>query len=559
MADLRASSIGLLAGFLCLIPEGRAQLTTGTLEGFVENRQRQPAASISLEIESPLGRVMPLTADSQGRFSAALPYGDYTVRSPTLEATCHARIRPLATTRCGLRPGEDQIADVDAFPLFTANNTAQLLLLEAPSAGTYPLDFASLGSTRLPLIAGPSAAQWTGTSFRLSGLDATDSYQPGIPVMMDDLASLDSVAVREAYTAGALPLDAYDAAVFLRGAASSWHFGIATQDTGAALAEIICLRPRTGEASSGRTNSAGSRGTPRTSTEFSVAGPTSPRWPPDSGHRRPHASGRTAPQSAAACLFGNVRGRVRLSSRDQMDALYSGSRVDLSSGGWPAGMEAFLASPLMPSFYGVSGFENLREVDHFDLVQTGWTHQFDGARVLEVRYGYSTAHLDTAPVSATGTAGVIDLSIRRQRMRRSPTSRFARGTNSTRCIRPKPASQDSLTGSRWAAILTPRSLAIVFKRSAAGKTITVVGQPAFLVRLKTPADTRESHRCIQSECSRCNSVCAWRHAGLCDCVGCFARRVSRTIHGDFLDQPLTARLHRRPGSRLLAIGSAWRL
>lgn len=486
----KASSIGLLAGFLCLTPESRAQLTTGTLEGFVENRQGQPAASILLEIEGPLGRVMPLTADSQGRFSATLPYGDYTVRARSLEAACRARIRALATTRCTLRPGENQIADVDALPPFTANNTAQLLLLEAPGVATYPLDFASLGSTRLPLIAGPSAAQWTGTSFRLNGLDATDSYQPGMAVMLDDLASLDSVVVREASTTGGLPLDAYDTGAFLRSAASSWHFGLATEDTGAALAgDNLPPPPDRGSIERPDEFRWFTRDSANLDGAFGrwadLAATATGQWASQTAPQRPDGS-----SIGSRMLFANVRGRARLSSRDQMDALYSGSRVDLSNGGWPAGMEAFLVSPLMPSFYGVSGFENLREVDHFDLVQTGWTHQFDGTHVIEVRYGYSTAHLDTTPIDAA-RAAVIDLLD--PSPADAPFSNFAiRTRHEFDAVYQAGARFPGLThrlafGGDWEAS-QPRNH---FQAPAGEDTITVGGQPAFLVRLNTPADTHD--------------------------------------------------------------------
>ena len=483
MAGPRSSSIGLLTGFLCLASASRAQLTTGTLEGFAEYGPGQPAASIRLEIEGPLGRILPLAVDSQGRFSANLPYGVYTVRAPTLQATCRARIRPLATTRCALRTGENQIADVDALPPFTANNLAQLLLLEAPGAAVYPLDFASVGSTRLPLIAGQSAAEWSGTSFRLNGVDATDSYQPGLPVMLDDLAAVDSVAVHEAYAAGTVPLDAYDAGAFLRAAASDWHFGLSTQDTRADFAGDN-LPPLADRGSVERPDEF--LWFTRDSSEFDgvfgrwadVAATATGQWASQTAPERPDGT-----SIGSRMLFANVRGRGRLSTRDQIDALYSGSRVDLSSGGWPAGMEAFLASPLMPSFYGVSGFENLREVDHFDLVQTGWTHQFDGARVFEFRYGYSTAHLDTAPAGVTNGPATIDL------LDPSPVdapfSNFA--------IRTRHEFDAVYQAGRRLAVgadfeaSQPRNR---FQSPSSEDTITVAGQPAFLVRFNVPADTR---------------------------------------------------------------------
>jgi hypothetical protein len=189
-------------------------------------------------------------------------------------------------------------------------------------------------------------------------------------------------------------------------------------------------------------------------------------------------------------LFGNLRGRVLLNARDQIDALYSGSRVDLSSGAWPAGMEAFLASPLMPSFYGVSGFENLREVDHFDLAQSGWTHEFDGGRVFELRYGYSTAHLDTAPVSATDAPGTIDLL--GPAPVDAPVANFAvRTRHEFDAVYQTDARFAGLThrlalGGDWEAS-QPRNR---FQAPSGEDTITVAGQPAFLVRLNTPADTR---------------------------------------------------------------------
>jgi hypothetical protein len=460
------------------------------LEGFVEQRSGQPAASIRLEIEGPLGRVLPLTVNTQGRFTAVLPYGVYTVRAPTLQAACRARIRPLATTRCALRPGENQSADVDALPPFSANNLAQLLLLEAPGASVYPLDFASLGSTRLPLIASQSAAEWSGTSFRLNGLDATDSYQPGTPVVLDDLAAVDSVAVHEAYAAGTVSLDAYDAGVFLRGPANSWHFGLATQNTGAALAGSN-LPAQSDRGSVERPDEF--HWFTRESAELDgvfgrwadIAATATGQWASQTDPERPAGT-----SIGSRMLFANVRGRARLSARDQMDALYSGSRVDLSTGGWPAGMEAFLASPLMPSFYGVSGFENQREVDHFDLIQTGWTHQFDGARVFEFRYGYSTAHLDTAPVGATDVPSTIDLLD--PAPVDAPFSNFAvRTRHEFDAVYQAGARFAGVThrlalGGDWEAS-QPRNR---FQSPISEDTITVAGQPAFLVRLNTPADTR---------------------------------------------------------------------
>jgi hypothetical protein len=302
MAGPRSSSIGLLTGILCLASESRAQLTTGSLEGFAEYRTGQPAASIRLEIEGPPGRVLPLTVNSQGRFSADLPYGVYTVRAPTPQAACRARVRPLAITHCVLRPGENQIAEADALPDFTANNLAQLLLLEAPGGRVgVSARFREPRKHSTPADRRPIGRGVVRHQLRLNGLDATDSYQPGTPVMPDDLAAVDSVAVREAYAAGTVPLDAYDAGVFLRAAASSWHFGLGTQNTGAALTGSNLPPQPDREASNGPMNSTGSRETPQSSTESLAAGPISRQRPPDSRRPRPIQTGRTALPSAAGC------------------------------------------------------------------------------------------------------------------------------------------------------------------------------------------------------------------------------------------------------------------
>ena len=482
---------GLLACMMWLAPGSHAQLNTGVLEGRVETPRRLPGDSIPPEIEGAAGKRLLVAVDSQGRFSAVLPYGEYIVYARTIDAVCRARIRPLGVTRCTLRPGEQEQADQAAMPVFTAHNTAEFLLLEAPGVATEPLDFVGLASTRLPLIAGASAARWSGTSYHLNGLDATDSYQPGLPVMLDDLAAVDSVVVREAYAPGTAAVDAFDTGVFVRGAGASWHFALESQDTGAAFA---------------------ANNLPPVADRGSVLRPDEFRWfTRDSaeldgvlGRRADFAAtatgqwaSQTAPQQAdgvptsTRMLFANVRGRARLSARDQMDAMYSGSRVDLNHDGWPAGVEAFPGGSWMPSFYGTVGFENLREVDHFDLIQAGWTHQFDAARLLELRYGYSTAHLDTTPVQGRDQPGVLDLLSTAPVD--APLSNFAVRTRHQMeaaylaTVRLGGIENRIAFGGGWESS-QPRNR---FQATLGKDFITIAGTPAFDVRLNTPADTRD--------------------------------------------------------------------
>jgi hypothetical protein len=267
-----------------------------------------------------------------------------------------------------LRAGVNRTAESDENSEPTAYNTAQYLLFQVPAITSYPLDFSNLGSIRLPLISAWSLP-WTATTLCLNALDATDSYQPGIPVLLDDAKAEDAPPRMDRYSAG----------IFLRSAENSWHVGFATENTGSVFAGDN-LPPLPGRGSVERPQEF--RWFTRDTVELS--GPLT-RWADISATATGQWASQTAPLWPEAIpidsrtLIGNARGSVRLSPRDRIDALYSGSRLDLSRGGWPSGIEAILASPIMPSFYGVDGFENLREVDLFDLVQAGWTREFGGS------------------------------------------------------------------------------------------------------------------------------------------------------------------------------------
>ena len=107
-------------------------------------------------------------------------------------------------------------------------------------------------------------------------------------------------------------------------------------------------------------------------------------------------------------LFANTRGRLRATDKDQIDALYSGSRVDLSDGGVPSGVEALVGNRLAPSFVLPGGFPGQPETDHLDFLQVGWIHRqavTSPLNLLEVRYGYSVAHLDTS-IPPTGQSRI---------------------------------------------------------------------------------------------------------------------------------------------------------
>jgi len=467
----------LLALLAWLAPLGQAQLTLGWLRGSVRNA-RGPAAGARVEVEGPLGGVLVLHSGAQGEFSAALPYGVYTVRAVGTGARCRARVRALETVRCDLEEGQTIPVEAPGALSPGAYNAVQHLLFQTPGAIGYPLDFAGLSAMRLPFVS--IGAAWTDTSFQLNGIDATDSYQPGQAVLLDDAAAVDSVVLEEGARVG----------VYLRGAENAWHGGLSTGNTGAAFAGNNLPPPA-------------DRGSVERPDEFlrftrdaaEISGLLT-RWADIAAAASGQWASQTAPQRAdgskiaSRLLFGNVRGRVRLGSRDRLDALYSGSRVDLSSGGWPSGIQAILASPLMPSFYGVDGFENLRETDHFDLVQAGWAHQH-GSGAFEFRYGYATAHLDTSPNATPAAPSQLDLLDPAPTA--APLSNFA-----VRTRHEIDAAYQS-GGARLAGVTHSYALGGGWKESHPRNRfatpfgedpITAAGQPAFVVRLNTPTDTR---------------------------------------------------------------------
>ena len=462
----------------------RAQLTVGTVEGSVLDDRGRPSAA-RLDIQGPLGRALVLAV--RGHYAAVLPYGPFVIHAVPLAASCRVNVLPLQTVRCDLRAGEDSTAVSPGIPLAGAYNAAQELLFQTPAVVTQPLNFAGLGAIRLPLVAGWAAA-WTATSFHLNNLDATDSYRPGLPALLDDTPAEAAIIYRQAYAGGTAQIDAADVNMFLRGAEDAWHGRLATEDTGAALAgdnlpavadRGVVLRPEIFQWF--------------TRDTAQLSGPLG-RWADIAATGTAQWASQKAPLRAdqsdigSRLLFGNVRGRVRAGERDRIEGLYSGSRLDLSNGGWPAGIEAILASPVMPSFYGVEGFENLRETDHFDFTQAGWTHQLSArAGVFELRYEYSTGHLDTGQVNARpvridlldpapADAPIENLAIR---TRHELAVAWESGE-----MRLAGMIHRLVAGASWEQE-SPRNRF----DGPASEVITAAGVPAFDVRLNIPADT----------------------------------------------------------------------
>ena len=230
-------------------------------------------------------------------------------------------------------------------------------------------------------------------------MDATDSYQPGLPAILPDVQALDEVVVRSAFAQTTSSSYGTEVGLFLAEPGASWHGALSTANTGAAFSSTNLPAPA-------------SRGLVQQADQFrwftrdrlEIGGPLT-RWADFYASGSGQWASQTEPLATpgtdqrSRLLFGNARGRVRAGDKDQFDALYSGSRINLSDGGIPAGLEALTGNRMAPSFVLPGGFPGQPETDHLDFLQVGWTHLLPAASdlgVIEVRYGYSVAHLDTS-------------------------------------------------------------------------------------------------------------------------------------------------------------------
>jgi len=456
-----------LSWIAALAPCCHAQLTLGSIEGTIVNAGGR-ATQVHLEIREASGWTWETDTRPDGRYSIVLPYGSYIINAIPLAGSCSVKVLPLQTAHCDLRAGEETAVNWPAVAA-GAYSAPEVLLFQTPALVTEPLNFAGVGSIRIPLVAGWPAS-WTSTSFHLNGMDATDSYQPGRPVVLDDTAADTAVIYREAYAARTGALSGIDLGVYLRGAREAWHGGLATDNTGSALAANGPERFRYFTRDTAEINGPITRW-----ADVSVTGTA--QWASQPVPLRPD---RTS--IGSHMYFGNARGRVRFGN-NQLDGFYSGSRLVLDSGGWPAGIGATFASRMMPLFFGVGGFDNLSEVEHFDLMQAGWTHLFGGrAGVLEARYQYSTAHLDTSPLYAPSAPVRIDL------LDPAP----AQAPLSNLAIRTRHEIETAYQSARGFTFAAGWQEAEPRNRFHLPPldVITAAGQPAFDVRFRIPAETR---------------------------------------------------------------------
>jgi len=487
-----------------------AQLATGRLEGSVRTSAGSPVPMAGVLIEGA-GLRLPLRADGAGRFALALPYGPYRISlAGESNAAAPVEIVPLETVRVTLvvtagsplrlegataaEPGE-WAEDFGARLYPEGFSLASSLFAREPGTVTEPLDFSGLADNRLGVVS-QRGFSWTDTALQFNGLDAGDDYQPGRPQILPDTGAVETTVARSAFALTPSPAYGAEIGLFPAQAGESWHAAIDSAGTGRALASSNLPPPA-------------SRGAVTQSEQYDwftrdhadVGGPLSrfaDVFVSGTGQWAAQAAPLAAPGTLqnSRLLFGNAIGHVHAGAHDRFDALYSGSRIDLSGWGEPAGMEALAARRLSPEFVMPDGMAGLNETDHLDFVQAGWTHIWaaSAAGTLQVRYGDSFAHLDTTQsvvtpidqsrIELTGgaVAGEPPLTNLAVRMRQQIAAAWEPGI-----VRLAGARHRFLAGGGWRTS-SPQNR---YRTPSDLNLITVAGAPAEVVEFNTPLDSRE--------------------------------------------------------------------
>ncbi len=372
---------------LCLALSASAQLTTGIVEGTLRDAQHHALPNATIAIEGRAGLATSIHSDSDGHFSATLPYGEYKFDGVPVSVT------PLQTTHLELTAGAT-ITEPTKAPTYPEGFSLTAALQNRETASvTHPQNFTGLADTQLS-VESQGGLSWTETRFTLQGMNATDSYQPGRPVILPNVADMAATIVRNGLTQSPTSNTGAEVALFMAQPDSPWHATLNSADTASNLAANNLPTTNTCLVQQPQNYKW------QTRDGLEIGGPIH-QWADLFASAWGQWADQTVPLQPAPTdqksrlLFANIRGRIRLSPKDQLDALYLGSRIDLSNWGSPLALEALVGNRLMPSFPLPGGFPGQQEVDHLDFIQTGWTHLATSG-TLQLRYGYETAHLDSS-------------------------------------------------------------------------------------------------------------------------------------------------------------------
>ena len=457
----------------------QAQLTTGIVEGTVSDAGGRPRTNIEIIATCAAGFLVSARTDALGRFTLTLPYG----RCRVGEAEIF--VAPLQITRVTLT----NAAANSALPVTWPDpfSVQGILLNRDTTMVSAPLNFTGLYDNRLSLISA-RAMSWTATEFHLNGMNTTDPYQPGHPLMVTDPDAISEMNVRAGFSQLTSAAFANEAGIFTGEAGPSWHGDFSTANSGSIFSWSNLPPPAM-------------RGIVQ-QTEFfrwfthddvQISGPVLRRadffaavagqW---SSQTAPLAAGEDQDTQA---LYANVRGRIRLGRTDRVEAAYSGSRLRLSNFATPAGFEALEGWANMPSFVLPGGFAGQSEADRFDAVQIGWTHAADA--LTELRYQYATAHLGTSSPNSQSTVELLDGAVTGA----PPLNNLAARTRQAIEGVWQPRSLFGSTRHRFAGGAGWQSADARNRFTAPSDIlITADGAPAFVLKLNTPTDALETVR-----------------------------------------------------------------
>jgi hypothetical protein len=391
-----------------------AQIGTGTVAGTLRDAEA-PLEGATILASSNLGLQATVKTDARGAFLLTLPYGRYELKvqngraAPssifiTIEPLRNQDLHLMVSTSGNLQIEAQASANAgiwaaspgEGYP--TAHTFAGLMLDREPATAAQPLNYSGLGDNRLAWQS-QGGASWTGTQFKLLGMDATDSFQPGQPAILPNMDSLDEVVARSGFAQTTSTAYGTETGFFPSQPAAAWHGAFSTSDTGAALTSSNLPPPA-------------DRGAVQQNEQYrwftrdaAEAGGALAKWADLFISVAGQGASQTVPIAApgtnlgSRMLFGDTRLRMQAGPHDQFDLLYSGSRNNLSNWGTSAGLEVLAAQRMAPSFVSPYGFQNLSEADQFNFLQAGWSHVASDSGVVQARYQYSITHLDATPIN----------------------------------------------------------------------------------------------------------------------------------------------------------------
>ncbi len=503
---------------VCVAAPLPAQVTAGRAEGSLQDAAGNPAHVATIVITGGAGFRTTVHTDADGHFTFVAAYGRYRLSPESAQqpdsSAVEIYLAPLQVTHIDVKIGAAGAFELvklqaegvpgmwsDTSPglAFPEGFSLQSTLLDRePQSDTQPLDLNGLADNRLPIVS-RGALSWTNTQYKLNGMDATDAYQPGQAAILPNLGALSDIVVRGEFAQLGSDSPGAEVGLFSVDPAPSWHGSLSSSDTGSLVTSKNLRAPnRTGIVQQNDqyiwfTRDSAEAGGPLTKWADLYASAAG-QW---ALQTVPLASLGT--NQGSQMLFADVRNRIRLSPHDQLDLLFSGSRVSLSNDAVPANIVDLMSRRMAPSLVLPGGFLNESEADQFNFFQAGWTHQLpadSNLGLLQVRYGYSIAHLDTTPLpgapqqssvelmggAVTGAAPIADLA--------SQTRHQVQGAWLFEPVRLGLTRHQFSLGGGWEGtsptdrVTTPEDMNLV----------TVNGSGTFAVEFNTPLVTRETVR-----------------------------------------------------------------